>query len=90
MLDVIIEGLIELAFEGMIEGSKSSRVPKPIRYILRFLIFAVFAALTGVCVIAAVSAFCDGSIAFGICMIAVTSLVIGGTAAVVRKVLRGK
>ncbi len=77
-----------LAFEGMIEGSVNSRVPKPVRWILRIVLFAVYAALAGVCILVAVQSFSDGNIAMGIFMLALLALFAGFTAVKIVKRLK--
>ncbi|MBQ1518877.1 MAG: hypothetical protein IIZ53_03385 [Ruminococcus sp.] len=88
MIDAIIEELVGLAFEGMIEGSVNSRVPKPVRWILRIVLFAVYAALAGVCILVAVQSFSDGNIAMGIFMLALLALFAGFTAVKIVKRLK--
>ena len=88
MIEAIIEELVGLAFEGMIEGSVNSRVPKPVRWILRIVLFAVYAALAGVCILVAVQSFSDGNIAMGIVMLALIVFFIAATAVKVIKVLK--
>jgi len=41
-MDFLFELIFELILEGSIEASKSSKIPKPIRYILIFLICLFF------------------------------------------------
>ena len=88
MIDAIIEELVGLAFEGMIDGSVNSRVPKPVRWILRIVLFAVYAALAGVCILVAVQSFSDGNIAMGIFMLALLALFAGFTAVKIVKRLK--
>ena len=88
MIEAIIEELMGLAFEGMIEGSVNSRVPKPVRWILRIVLFAVYAALAGVCILVAVQSFSDGNIAMGIFMLALLALFAGFTAVKIVKRLK--
>ena len=88
MIEAIIEELVGLAFEGMIEGSVNSRVPKPVRWILRIVLFAVYAALAGVCILVAVQSFSDGNIAMGIFMLALLALFAGFTAVKIVKRLK--
>ena len=90
MIEAIIEELVGLAFEGMIEGSRSSRVPKPVRWILRIILFALYAALAGLFVLVAVQSFSDGNIAMGIFMLALIALFIGFTAVKIVKRLKRK
>ena len=85
MLEAIIEELVGLVLEGMIEGSTNSRVPKPVRWVLRVI---VLAALIGVCVLVAVQSFSDGNIAMGIVMLALIVFFIVATAVKVIKVLK--
>ncbi len=88
MLEAIIEELVGLVLEGMIEGSVNSRVPKPVRWVLGVIVFAVYAALIGVCVLVAVQSFSDGNIAMGIVMLALIVFFIAATAVKVIKVLK--
>lgn len=90
MIEELIEEIIGLAFEGAIEGSKNSRLPKPVRYILRFVVFAVFAAVIGLFVLITVSSFRDGNTAMGIFMIALIALLAGAAAFKVVKLLKRK
>ena len=90
MIEAIIEELVGLAFEGMIEGSVNSRVPKPVRWILRIVLFAVYAALTGLFVLVAVQSFGDGNIAMGIFMLALIALFVGFTVVKIVKRLKRK
>ena len=90
MIEAIIEELVGLAFEGMLEGSRSSRVPKPVRWILRIILFAVYAALTGLFVLVAVQSFSDGNIAMGIFMLVLIALFIGFTVVKIVKWLKRK
>ncbi len=90
MIEAIIEELVGLAFEGMIEGSRSSRVPKPVRWILRIVLFAVYAALAGLFVLVAVQSFSDDNIAMGIFMLALIALFIGFTVVKIVKKLKMK
>ncbi len=90
MIEAIIEELVGLAFEGMLEGSRSSRVPKPVRWILRIILFAVYAALTGLFVLVAVQSFSDGNIAMGIFMLVLIALFIGFTVVKIVKKLKMK
>ena len=88
MIERIFEELVGLAFEGMIEGSVNSRVPKPVRWILRIVLFAAYAALVGVCILVAVQSFSDGNIAMGIFMLALLALFAGFTAVKIVKRLK--
>ena len=88
MIEAIIEELVGLVLEGMIEGSTNSRVPKPVRWVLRVIVFAVYAALIGICVLVAVQSFSDGNIAMGIVMLALIVFFIAATAVKVIKVLK--
>ena len=90
MIEAIIEELVGLAFEGMIEGSVNSRVPKPVRWILRIVLFAVYATLAGVCILVAVQSFSDGNIAMGIFMLALIALFVGFTVVKIVKRLKRK
>lgn len=90
MIEAIIEELVGLAFEGMLEGSVNSRVPKPVRWILRIILFAVYAALAGVCILVAVQSFGDGNIAMGIFMLTLIALFVGFTVVKIVKWLKRK
>ncbi len=90
MIEAIIEELVGLSFEGMLEGSRSSRVPKPVRWILRIILFALYAALTGLFVLVAVQSFSDGNIAMGIIVLALIALFIGFTVVKIVKRLKRK
>ncbi len=61
MLEAIIEELVGLVLEGMIEGSTNSRVPKPVRWVLRVIVFAVYAALIGILLLVTVAGFRNGN-----------------------------
>ena len=90
MIESIIEELIGLVVEGMVEGSKSNRVPKPLRLVLGIILLLMYAALIGICLIAAITAFRDGSVGFGIFMAALILFFIAAAVIKVNKVRRGK
>lgn len=46
-MELIFELLLELALEGGIEASKSSKVPKPVRYLIIAVITLFFTAVIG-------------------------------------------
>jgi hypothetical protein len=77
MIEAIIEELAGIVFEGMIKGSESSKLPAPLRWVLRVLVFAVFAVIIGVLVLAAIAAFREGGIAIGVVLIAIIALFAG-------------
>ena len=72
MIEELIEVIVELAFDGAIEGSKSSKVPMPVRIILKVIIFVIYAALIGLFAFISFVAFRDGEIGMGIFMAVLT------------------
>lgn len=46
-MDLLFEAIFELILEGSFEASKSSKVPKPIRYFLIVLIALVYLLIIG-------------------------------------------
>ncbi len=46
-MDLFFETLFDLILEGSFEASKSKKVPKPIRYILIFLISLIYIVIIG-------------------------------------------
>ena len=53
-MEFIIEFILELALEGSIEASKNTKLPKPIRCTLIFLLTLFFASVIGVVFLAGV------------------------------------
>lgn len=47
MIDDLMEFIFELLFEGMLEATKSKKVPRIIRYLLIFIIVSFFLAVIG-------------------------------------------
>ena len=87
MIGEIFETLMEFLLESAIEGSKSSKVPKPVRIILKVIVIAVYAALIGLFLLIAFVAFRDGDTGMGIFMLVLTILF---TVVFIVKVLRVK
>lgn len=54
LLEILIEFIAEFLLEGMIEGSQSSKVPRILRLILSFMVFAFYLVLAGALVYVAV------------------------------------
>ena len=46
-MESIIEIILELVLEGSIEASKSSKIPKPVRYLITAMIVLLFIAFIG-------------------------------------------
>ena len=46
-MESIIEIILELVLEGSIEASKSSKIPKPVRYLITAIIVLLFIAFIG-------------------------------------------
>ena len=46
-MDIVIELIIDLLISSSIEGSKSSKIPKPIRYLLLGFVILFFVAVIG-------------------------------------------
>ena len=46
-MESIIELILELLLEGSIEASRSSKIPKPVRYLITVLIVLSFIAVIG-------------------------------------------
>lgn len=65
MLEFIMEFVFDLAFDGVVEASKSNRLPKIVRYILIGIIVAIYVLI--VCAFAwiAISSFKEGNYAGG-------------------------
>ena len=47
-MDILFEALIDLILEGAIEGSKSNKIPKPIRIILILFLSLFYLTIIGV------------------------------------------
>ena len=45
LLDVVIEIIFELFLEGSVEASMSSKVPKPLRFILLSLVIMIYSGI---------------------------------------------
>jgi hypothetical protein len=46
-MEILFEALFELILEGSFDASKSSKIPKPIRYILVLLLSLIYIAIIG-------------------------------------------
>ena len=46
-MDIVFEIIIDLLISSSIEGSKSSKIPKPIRYLLLGIVILFFASVIG-------------------------------------------
>lgn len=67
-MEYVFEFLLELILEGSIEASKSSKIPKYIRYLLIVLIVCFFAAVIGLIFLTGIL-FIKESLVGGICFI---------------------
>lgn len=76
MVGEIFEALMELLLEGAIEGSKSSRIPKPVRIILKLIVCAVYTAVLGLFILMVYISFRDGNTGMGVFMLVLTILFI--------------
>ena len=76
-MDILYEFLIDLILEGAMEGSKSNRIPKPIRIILITFLLLFYAAIIGIIMFVGVEAIIyDNNILGGIIIIAVGLLIL--------------
>lgn len=55
LLDFILEFIVSLFLEIIIDGSKESWIPKPLRVFLLILFLGIFLALTGLFIFVAVT-----------------------------------
>ena len=77
MIGEIFEAIFEFLLESAIDGSQSSKVPKPVRIILKVIIFVVYGGFILLFAWLAFGFFRNGEIAAGIFMLALTLLFIG-------------
>lgn len=83
-MDFIIELVLELLFDGMMEASKSNKVPKFIRYPLIIIIVLFFLLIIGFIFIASILAIKE-SIVAGLLLITIDLFLLVGSIAKVRK-----
>lgn len=83
-MDFIIELVLELLFDGMMEASKSNKVPKFIRYPLIIIIVLFFLLIIGFIFIASILAIKE-SIVAGLLLIIIDLFLLVGSIAKVRK-----
>lgn len=83
-MDFIIELIFEFLFDGMLETSKSNKVPKFIRYPLIVIILLFFVLVIGFIFIVSILAFKESIIA-GILLIIIDLFLIIGTISKFRK-----
>lgn len=62
-MDFIVELILELLFDGMMEASKSNKIPKFIRYPLVIIIVLFFILVIGFMFIASILAFKESLVA---------------------------
>lgn len=67
-MEFILEYILELALEGGIEASKSSKIPKPVRYLIIAVITMFFVAVIGIIFLAGILILKE-SIIFGILLL---------------------
>lgn len=79
-MDFIIELVLELLFEGMMEASKSNKIPKFIRYPLVIIIVLFFILIIGFMFIASILALKESIVAGLLLIIIDLFLLIGGIA----------
>lgn len=79
-MDILFELIIDLLISSSIEGSKSSKIPKPIRYLLLGIVILFFVTVIGLIVFMGVSILKDSLIGglviigFGILMLILSIL----------------
>ena len=79
-MDILFEFIIDLLISSSIEGSKSSKIPKPIRYLLLGFVILFFTAVIGLIIFMGVCILKDNLIggliiiAFGILMLILSIL----------------
>ena len=83
-MDFIIELIFEFLFDGMLETSKSNKVPKFIRYPLIVIILLFFILVIGFIFIVSILAFKESIIA-GILLIIIDLFLIIGTISKLKK-----
>ena len=83
-MDFIIELIFEILFDGLLEISKSNRVPKFIRYPLIIIILLIFILVIGFIFIASILAFKENKLA-GLLLIIIDLFLIIGTISKFRK-----
>ena len=76
-MDFIIELIFEILFDGLLEISKSNRVPKFIRYPLIIIILLFFILVIGFIFIASILAFKENKLAVLLLIIIDLFLIIG-------------
>ncbi|MCR5601760.1 MAG: hypothetical protein K6G33_13595 [Ruminococcus sp.] len=68
IFEIILELFLEITGKGIYEASKSSRLPKPLRLILKAMILLFFAAFIGMFFLIAFLMFRNDNVILGIIM----------------------
>lgn len=53
-MDIILEFIVGLIGDFIVEGSKASWIPKPLRILLLILFFGIYLGVVGLCILLAV------------------------------------
>lgn len=68
-MDILIDLILEMLFEGLFAGASSKRVPGPLRVIFIIILLLIYAAFIGIFVLMGVSLIDEGSKGGGVAMI---------------------
>ena len=90
MIGELFEEILQLALECAIAGSKSSKVPAPLRWVLRVIVFVVYAFILGIMILAAIAFFRYKQIALGILMVVLCGVFAAVTIVKAIKVIKQK
>ncbi|MBQ9870119.1 MAG: hypothetical protein IJM32_10725 [Ruminococcus sp.] len=69
-MDILIEFILELLFEGLFAGASSKRVPGPLRVIFIIILLLIYAAFIGIFVLIGSALISKGNIGGGVAIIA--------------------
>ncbi len=89
-MDFLIQLVMELAIEGAIEGSKSNKIPKPIRYILLSLVALFFVTAVGLIAFFGVIMFREKNILAGVFATAISIAITLGSVTKCRQYINFK
>lgn len=93
-MDILIEFILDLLFEGLFEGASNKRVPKPLRIIFIVILVLIYAAIIGAFVIIGVSIINKGNTGGGVviivCGLVLAALIVWGVFRERRKRLEKK
>lgn len=84
-MEIMIEIILELFVEGGLEATQSSRVPRPIRYILAVILALFFIAVIGILFVAGIASL-KFSILIGIFVLALGVFMLVRTILMFRKI----